>query len=189
MRRRPWLAVIVVIVLCVASSSFAEEPGTRQLSVFASNLGYQYSSNSGSHTTGGGGLALSYWWKKNWSGSVSVARENYDLYTPGPPGELSLYRVGRVHTTPIDLEVRYHFVNDSRWQPYFGWGAHFLRTAQDSPGGPVHNRWGPTATAGVSLRITPRLYLDLSARQILRQGSNPSWDPGFKTMVGLGWRF
>jgi len=167
---------LAVVMSLLAVPSFAEEPGTRQLSVFVSNPGFRGGTNFGSHYTGGAGVGMSYWWTRNLSIDLAAAREQYVAVNGA---------IGGIHSvTPVDLVARYHFFTDGRWQPYTGLGARYVRAPLQ-----LQNRTTAEAEAGVFLRLSPSLQLQLGARQALNRSSGPSWDPAFKPVIGLSWRF
>ncbi len=184
----PAVSLGLSMVFAVAFPLLAEEPGTRQLSFFLSDIGYEGGSGVSSHHTGGGGLALSYWQTGNLSYELSVSREQYQTHALLYDGNgVVIGRLGGLeHTTPIDFDVRYHFNTEGRWQPYIGIGAHYLHAPRSLV---VDNRFGPEAAAGVFFRISPRLRLQLGARQLLSSNAQPSWDPGFRPIIGLSWKF
>lgn len=158
------------------------------MSFFLSNLGYEGGSGVSSHHTGRGGLAASYWQTRNLSYDLSVSREQYPAFASlhDATGNV-IGRIGGLeHTTPIDFDVRYHFITDARWQPYLGLGAHYLHASRSQV---VDNRFSPEATAGVFFRISPRLQLRMGARQMFSSTDAPRWDPAFRPIVGLSWKF
>ena len=83
----------------------------------------------------------------------------------------------------IDLTAHYYFVNQSRWQPFIGAGVRRATTSSDE----LEDRTSAEVAGGLHFMITPKFSLRISGKGLLNSGV--SYDPDFKTEVGLAWRF
>jgi hypothetical protein len=99
--------------------------------------------------------------------------------------------VPRVHlqTMPIDLTVNYHWLNDTRWKPYLGGGAHYVAAPHVhlDPGFRYQDHVNSEVDGGVVFMLTRSAGVMLDGRVI--GGDRETYDPVFKISAGLSWRF
>jgi outer membrane protein W len=116
----------------------------------------------------------------HWAVELAAARSGNQQLTIGGifTGHIVEFR-----TSSIDLTAHYSFVNATRWQPFIGAGAHRATTSSDE----VEDRTSAEIDGGVHFMITPNFSLRISGRGILND--DHSYDPGFKSEVGLAWKF
>ena len=98
-------------------------------------------------------------------------------------GGLFTGHVVEFRTRNIDLTAHYYFTNPTRWQPYVGVGVRRATTSSDE----VEDRTSAEIDGGVHFMITPNFSLRISGKGLLH--SDVSYDPGFKSELGLAWRF
>ncbi|HEX8169193.1 MAG TPA: porin family protein [Thermoanaerobaculia bacterium] len=173
---------VLTLLTLLPFSAFAQSTPDHPLrvSLFASDLGYTESSTAGGDWTGGFGLALEYRFRPTWAAEVSAAYEDHT--TGGIVTSHGFFR-REEHTLPIDVLAQYHFATDSRFKPYLGAGARYVRgTALGN------DRTSAELAAGFHLFLTPSLSLRVDAKQLLRNDS-PAYDARTKTSIGFGWRF
>jgi outer membrane protein W len=205
--RKVLLAVAVAVLS--TTSVFADElrAGTTNVQAFVTDVGYINSSSSGSSWSGGGGFALEHAWTNRVTTVFSVGAERRRLFSfrvePFNGGTIPAGEFENAYTYPIDLLLRYHFANESRWTPYIGLGGRFVKAPNG--GTPTYtiaqngqllltgvrdyeNRSSGEVNAGVIFRITPHVGLQLDGKRLLR-GDSTSYDPMNKVSVGISWRF
>ena len=189
--------VIAVALLSVVASAFAQKPArSNSVSLFVSDLSVFHSSAGGTTIDAGYGAAFAHMFSNRVSGELSVTSERFQRY-------VSTFETTGVPTTyhfshqvyPIDANVSYHFLNDSRWKPYFGGGVRYLSDTVHFQGGPLGSqdltsrRVDPEVSGGVTYQFRPALGLRFDAKQVI--GSNRGYvaDSDFKASVGLAYRF
>ena len=215
---------IAIATLLLSTSALAAD----HLTVFVSDVSYethrwgafQLGSDGSTYLpivkkkgewTGGAGLAFSHEWDAHWSteGSVMYDQRYLDglrfiTLTPSNPPQVAPATVReRTSTTPLDLMMRYHFPNGSRWQPYVAAGAHYTNapdlTVAVLPSGLDPNAPAPVTVrrydsrlsaqvgVGTTLRITPRTALQFDLRRLVRSEGAP-FDPLTRLSFGVNWR-
>lgn len=200
--RRQFIAV--AILLTAASAASADT-----LAVFVSNVEYQTShlttSDNGtaanhdiSEWSGGIGLQWDHAWNVRWSTDASVMWDR--RHTVGTRFENSVPVTTReaVDTYPVDVMMRYHFLNDSRWTPYLSAGAHYVNgpgnelASTPLPAGMTLQHFGSRLSAqvgvGTKFRITPRLGLQFDLKRQLRH-DGVFYDPLTRGSFGVNWKF
>jgi outer membrane protein W len=157
------LLTFVFVSLLFTSTAFAQEKN--ELTVFLSDV-----TDTGVarvHQYGGFGAAFSRTITPNLSAQLSVASEehySYGYYFIGPDIKRPL-TPQTLRTFPLDLAVRYHWLNDTRWKPYMGAGLRYVGVPHNAdPGFRYHNHLNPEIVGGVELRLRPNLGLTLDAR-------------------------
>ena len=155
----------------------------------------------------GGGISLDHAWNARWSTEASIGWERRNAiagaFVPvnGGPDVAPVTERRRVDTHPMDLTMRFHFPNDTRWTPYIAAGAHYAA----APGftyftngngifpGPLqiaryHDRLGAEIGGGTTFRITPHVGLQLDFKQQLRN-DNVFFDPVARGSFGVNWKW
>lgn len=156
------------------------------LSVFFSDANAQY------HPSRGYGLAFDERWTPRFSTRIAAGVERPTVCVGGRFLEVPCTEV-RLETHPVDLTARYHFVNQTRWQPYFGAGIRYLPAPHLSSetraalGHSYPDHVSPQVAGGVELILSPPLAL--TAEGLGRITKSDGYDPNFKVAVGVKWRF
>src|SRR5258706_13028106 len=165
--------VIAVSLLFVVASAFAQQNShSNTVSVFVSDLSISHTSQSGTDVDASYGVAFNHMFNKFLSGEVSVTSQqiwrNVSTFSvPGPP----TYRSYRDTLYPIDANVSYHFLTNSRWKPYVGAGLRYLNNTFLYSGGPLGDRRistrtvDPEVSGGVTFQFRPNLGLRFDAKQ------------------------
>jgi outer membrane protein W len=218
MRRN--LVAAGLLSLCAFTVSADDlRQGSKQLSLFVTDPSFTESSSTGSNVSGGTGLAFSYVFARQWSAQLSVAAQEHKevitrfttiLVDPqtGTTVFAPVTTVEKVHTYPVELLARYHFLNGSRWTPFLGAGVRYVQAPDGAYGLPAaippptiggpptffsngptyHDRTSAEVAGGVALRITPAVSLDIEARRLLRS-EGVRYDPINRAVIGVSWRF
>ena len=184
---------LAVIALVVAVPVFGDPAPKQQLSVFVTPEAVTYSKSRGTEFNGGIGAALNVWWTPRFSTEVAVAAEqsyaHYATNRPTAGGPITVIGRERVETYPLDALVQYHFVNDTKWQPYLGAGARYVREPTPPPGAErFGNQTSAEINGGVLFQFAPRWALKLDIKQLLR-GDTAFFDSRAKGSIGVAWRF
>jgi len=190
--------VIAVSLLFVVASAFAQQRATpsNTISVFISDAVVTYSSSSGSRLDASYGGAFDHRFNRYFSAEVSVtsqpARRYFSTFvTNGQPVTSS----STVHFHPIDANVSYHFLTDSRWKPYLGGGLRYLNNSVILTGGPLGNQRlttrtvDPEISGGVVFQFRPTFGLRFDAKQIVGNSGSVLGERSFTGSVGLSYRF
>lgn len=200
----------VAILLTAASAASADTLG-----VFVSDPGYQTAhtttngdgipvNHSFSEWSGGVGLQWDHAWSTRWSSEASITWDHrHALGTRlgflGAP----ITQRESVDTYPVDMMMKYHFTNESRWTPYVSAGLHYVHAPSNTfaisvrpVGGEVApfivqhlaDRSSLQVGVGTKLRITPRLGLQFDLKRQLRQ-DQVFYDPLTRGSFGVNWKF
>ena len=185
------LGFVAVLLFC-ASSLFAQQPTPKmQLSVFLTPQAVMHSESTGTDFDGGAGASLSVFWSQRWSTEIALsAQQSYTaatttIYRDGIPAT-TYYRV-RAQTYPVDLITQYHFLNQSKWQPYAGAGIRYVHKPSNFTHGHVSDQTSAEINGGVIYQFTPSWGLKLDAQQLLR-ADTAFYDSSTKGSVGVVWR-
>ncbi|HEX9160603.1 MAG TPA: outer membrane beta-barrel protein [Thermoanaerobaculia bacterium] len=197
---RRLLFVTLILLLSTAQLIAADADKTKnQISIFSSDLGFEWTNVNGSRYTGGLGLALARSWTPRWSTEIAVAREQHfaeSVAFDDSSGRASVTSE-RFHVFPVDVWTQYRFVNSSRWTPYVGAGWRYVHAPsveivrEPSPA-PRLERF-PTRSsgqigAGTALRITPHFGLRFDGA-VLLSNESMTYDPRLRASFGVNWRF
>jgi outer membrane protein W len=192
--------VVAVSLLFVVASAFAQQRATpaNTVSVFVSDVMASYSSSSGSRLDVSYGGAFSHMFTNHISAELSVtsqpARRYFStLVVSGEPVTSS----STVHFHPIDANVSYHFLTDSRWKPYLGAGLRYLNNSvivSDPLVSHGTRRFttrtvDPEISGGVVFQFRPTLGLRFDAKQIIGNSGSVLGERAFTGSVGLSFRF
>jgi outer membrane protein W len=189
--------VIAASLLFVVTSAFAQQPNhSNSVSVFVSDLSIFHSSTYGTRVDAGYGLSFDHMFSNRVSGELSVTSQRFRSFAtiPGPADQPTTVSFSD-RSYPIDANVSYHFLTDSRWKPYVGAGLRYVSDTLHSGGSfGVHEFTSrsvdPEVSGGVTFQFKPAFGLRFDAKQIIGS-SNRSYgsDPDFKASVGLSFRF
>ena len=179
--------VTTLLTLLLASAASAQQ--RNELSFFASNPGLGYSSTGGTNASAGLGIAFDRMFTPRVSAQLSIASEQHRTYpyVVAPNGSFQQVTPRSFQTYPIDLAVHYHFLKDSRWQPYLGLGAHYVSAPHVGSQFGYQNHLGPEIVGGTVFRIGPSFGIVLDGKVTL--GDREHYDPSFRPSVGFTWRF
>jgi len=173
------MRMVVVLVVALSASSAAHAQQTQTLSIFRSDL----------DESGGVGVSYERMFAPRWSVQAAVAVEHHHSYNyvVEDNGAITLVPRERLKTMPIDLTVRYHWLNETRWKPYLGLGAHYVAAPDADPRFRYRNHLEAAINGGTLFMLTHDLGLMLDGRIYL--GSHESYDQSPRTSIGLSWRF
>ena len=204
---------IALAAVLISTAAFADD----HLTLFVSDLGRQTSltttsqpgnpsvpvNHENTEWTGAIGIAIAHSWSEHWSAEGAIMRDQ--RYITGTKVRDSVFFTTRerISSTQADAMLRYHFPNESRWNPYVGAGLHYVQAPDivsqqiagvPSPGGVVPittvtpaNRPSAQIGVGTTLRITPSVGLQFDAKRLLR-GESEVWDPLTRLSFGVNWR-
>ncbi len=178
--------VLVVLVLSIPVALIAQPKQT--FSLFAAGV------NTGSQDDGrpaGFGIAYDRMLTQRVSLDAAIAYERHFSYPYVVDVSGFINEVPRAHlrTVPIDVTARYHWLNETRWKPYLGFGAHYVAAPKVhlDPGFGYQNHVNPVLDGGVAFMVTPSIGVVLDNRVI--GGDHETYDPVFRVSAGLTWRF
>jgi len=189
--------VIAVSLLFVVASAFAQQHASsaNTVSVFVSNVNVAYSSSSGSSFDATYGASFDHMFTNHVSAELSVSsqRVRRSVSTFGPAGQ-PVYASFTDTLYPVDANVSYHFLTDSRWKPYVGAGVRYVSgTVQNfnqlnSYRVSTHSI-DPEISGGVTFQFRPTLGLRFDAKQVIGNSGSVVGDAAFTGSVGLSFRF
>ena len=160
------------------------------------------------------GIAASHAWNPRWSTEASVAFKQSHILTtrfvnipdgnPGVPGVafVPVTANARTRTYPVDLSMRYHLANGTRWEPYLSAGARYVNGSNvlvnyiqpDQSGfSPVlvkraADRLSAEVGGGLTLMLTRGFGVRGDYKRLLRNDSS-EFDPVNRATVGLEWKY
>jgi outer membrane protein W len=207
---------IAVVAVLIATAAQADD----HLTIFVSDLGYESARTTTtfsdgttafpvtrkvSEWNGGIGVAFSHAWNARWSTEGSVTFDRHHMTTTRFVNSAPFTAREGVNTMPADLMMRFHFPNDSRWQPYVAAGAHYVAapsaTVASFNGIPNENglfpvtvrsygnRFSAQAGIGTTFRITPRVGLQFDVKRLLSSDEAVPFDPKTRGSFGVSWKF
>ncbi len=176
-----------LIVLLFALPAFAQQKNEFQ--IFLTNGVISHSSASGTEASASGGMAFDRMVTSRMSAQFAVGFERHRTYSyvVEPGGTFRQVTPLRFRTYPIDLAVRYHFLNDTRWKPYLGLGARYVAAPNVGSEFRYKNHIGPEIVGGTVFQIGRSFGLVLDGKVLV--GDHEPYDDPFKTSFGLNWRF
>jgi outer membrane protein W len=179
--------LLIVLLMASASTVFAQQKNS--FSVFVTDFGLTYSSASGTNYSSGIGFAFDRMFTPRLSGEFAISTEQHRTYPyiVAPDGSIRQVTPVGFRTYPIDLALRYHFLNDSRWKPYLGVGAHYIGAPHVGSGFRYQNHIGPEIVGGTVLQLGRSFGFVLDGKVYL--GDRESYVPPFSPSFGLNWRF
>jgi outer membrane protein W len=190
--------VIAASLLFVVASAFAQQHATpaNTVSLFVSDLSLTHSASSGSRMDVSYGGAFDHMFNRHISAELSVTSQPARRYfTTLSLNRQSAISSSVVHFHPIDANVSYHFLTDSRWKPYIGGGLRYLNNSVLVTGlfGDSHRfttrTVDPEISGGVVFQFRPTLGLRFDAKQIVGSSGSVLGERAFTGSVGLSFRF
>lgn len=183
-------AVLAVMLLTVPCALVADPLTKHQLSAFVTPNSVVYSESRGTDVSGGIGLAWTAFWTHRVSTELLVAAEqSYEsasMTVPSAGGSITKIIQAHVDTYPVDALVQYHFLNQSKWQPYAGGGLRYV-SKPSSELLPTESRTSFELNGGVVWQFAPRWGLKFDFKQLLREDS--FYDHSMKGSVGFSWSY
>jgi outer membrane protein W len=189
--------VIAVPLLFVVASAFAQQSShTNTVSVFVSDVSISHTDQSGTDFDASYGVAFNHMFNKYLSGEVSVTSQRIQRNVSDFGSSIPVTHHSYTDTLyPIDANVSYHFLTDSRWQPYVGAGLRYLNNTFLYTGGPLGDgrvstrTVDPEVAGGITFQFRPNLGLRFNARQIVGNSHSVLGDSALSGSVGLSFRF
>ena len=174
---RKVLAVLAVAAV-LPTIAFAQQQLPKQtLSVFLSDVGR--SNNFVNPWPGGVGVSFEQMLADRLSLHGSVAYERHRTITNAASRHL--------HTLPIDLTARYHWLNDTRWKPYLGLGLHYLAEPDVDPSFRYYRHVNGELDGGVVFMLNRSFGLLLDGKAIVSR--TEPFDSNLRLSAGVSWRF
>jgi outer membrane protein W len=191
------LMLVTASLLFVTASTFAQPSSpANSVSVFVSDVAFTSSASSGSRLDVSYGAAFAHLFSKHISAELSVTKQPFRRYvsTFSSRGELPVSFSYMDEVYPIDANISYHFITDSRWKPYVGVGARYLRDSFLSSGPLGRYRLSfrsvdPEISGGVTFQFRPSLGLRLDGKEIAGGGESFLSHATFTGSAGLSFRF
>jgi outer membrane protein W len=181
-------STLALSLFLIASSALAQQRNT--VSAFAVTGG----NAGGARVDAAYGASFDRMLSDRFSAELSVSSERsrrvFDL--AGTTSEPLIATVTkRLH--PIDLNVSYHLLTNSRWNTYIGAGLRYVDDTFRVAGRRIIYSAGrtidPEVSGGIVLQFNPTLGLRLDAKQVVGSHRSNVADPDFKASAGLSFRF
>jgi hypothetical protein len=181
--------VIVFLTLVFSVSSLAHAQQTRTASFFLSDVIQSQTDRRTEQWPGGFGVAFEQTFAQRWSvqGAVAVERHRSYPYVVEDDGSITLVDRVWLQTVPIDVTARYHWLNDTRWKPYLGLGAHYVAAPNADRRFRYQNHLDGEIGGGTLFMFNPAFGVMLDGRVLV--GDREPYDQPFKVSLGVTWRF
>jgi hypothetical protein len=175
--------LVAVVILWLAPAAFAQQ--RHAISLFATN-------SATTRAFGDYGAAISETWTPRFSTQVAMSVEDPEVCLGGSfltrPCTRTVLR-----TYPVDVVGRYHFLNETRWKPFWGLGVRYVRAPRLTAeliaevGREYPDHVDPQVVGGLEFLLRPALAITLEGKQLL--ADSESYDPMFKVSIGMTFRF
>lgn len=181
-------AAVILFSMLIASAAIAQQK-KNDFSVFVTDAGFGWSSGRGTTASASYGIAFDRMLTQQFSAQLAIGSEGHRTYSyiVNPTGTFQAVDPVHFRTYPIDLAVRYQFLDESRWKPYVGLGARYVAAPNVSSDFRYKNHIGPEIVGGTSFQIRRSFGLVLDGKLYL--GDHEQYDSNFKPSFGLLWRF
>ena len=179
--------VLVFVVLCLSFSTVLLGQQKQTFSVFLTDA---TSHDKGSNPWPGGvGISFERMFAERLSlqGAIAWERHRSYPYIVNPDGTFTLVPRENLRTIPIEVSARYHWLNETRWKPFLGIGAHYVAAPDTRADFRYQSHVDGLLDGGTLFMLTPQFGLLLEGRSIL--GDREPYDPAFKIAAGVSWRF
>lgn len=124
--------------------------------------------------------------------SVSSERARRFVELVGPTSE-PVYATVTTHLYPLDLNVSYQLLTNSRWRPYIGGGMRYVKDTFHAAARHISfvasQTIDPEVSGGIALQFNPAIGVRLDAKQVLGSYRSKVADPEFKASLGVSVRF
>src|SRR3954453_16432940 len=177
--------LIAALLLFAVAPVFAQQADhSNAVSIFVSDLSLIHSSERGTKLDASYGAAFSHMFNKHLAAELSVTSQPIQRTIIVASASAPVYFTSREHLYPIDANLSYHFLNDSRWKPYVGGGVRYLENTVrfDLPTGVrrfSHRTVDPEITGGVKGQFRPNLGLRFDAKKSIGSSSSILGDSAF----------
>jgi outer membrane protein len=104
-------------------------------------------------------IDLTYMFTRNWGVELILASSEHDVKAKGSLG--SLGNIIEARTLPPTLTLQYHFMPDSRYQPYVGIGVNYTLFFNEDTSSRLKAALGPRASADLDPSIGPALQIGM----------------------------
>jgi outer membrane protein W len=187
--------VVAASLLFVVASAFAQQSSrSNAISVFVTDMSAGSSGSRAKFDTAYG-ASFEHMFSSRFSAEVSVTSQRSRLLVRGSgSGSSPTFDVVSNRIYPIDANVSYHFLTDSRWKPYAGAGLRYVRDTFHGPGLMFENfkpitTVDPEVSGGLVFQFNRTLGVRFDAKQVIGSNRSTVADPEFKVSVGLSVRF
>jgi outer membrane protein W len=191
--RKP--VIVAVSLLFVVASAFAQQnTPSNSVSVFVSDMAVTHSS-VGTFVNAGYGGAFDHMFNNHISAELSVTSQRMrQTFTTFSSAGQATYGSYTKTLFPIDANVSYHFLTDSRWKPYVGVGLRYLSSTVQNIAPLNNSRYtsrtvDPEISGGVTFQFRPNLGLRLDVKQTVGNSGAVVGDGRSSGSVGLSFRF
>ena len=179
--------LLVLAVLALLPAAALAQP-KQTVSLFLAGVN-RYSQDA--RWPAGFGIELERMFAQRLSIDAAVAYERHVSYpyVIDESGFVDVVPRAHLHTVPIDVTARYHWLNETRWKPYLGVGAHYVAAPHIhlDPGFGYQDHIDGEVDGGVVFLLKPALGVMLNGR--VMAGDRESYDANFKVSAGVSWRF
>jgi outer membrane protein W len=181
--------MIVLVALVSSVSSLAHAQQRHTISFFLSDVIQSQTDRHTEQWPSGFGVAFERMFAPRWSvrGSVAVERHHSYPYVVEDNGAITLVDRVRLQTVPIEVTARYHWLNDTRWKPYLGLGAHYVAAPNADRRFRYQNHLDGEINGGTLFMLNPAFGVMLEGRVLA--GDREPYDQPFKVSLGVSWRF
>jgi outer membrane protein W len=185
MRKTALVSLLVIFVGIPAA--LAQQKNA--VSVFLSEPWIGFSSGSGAQGSAGVGISFARMFTPTVSAQLAIGSEGAHTYpyVVGANGSIIPVERRSFRIFPVDLTVQYHFLNDTRWKPFIGAGAHYVGAPNVGSEFGYQNHLGGLIVGGTTFRIDRSFGIVLEGKSVL--GNREPYDRVFRTVIGLDWHF
>ena len=187
--------MLMISLLFVVASAFAQQNSTSNAaSIFVSDMSITHSS-VGTFVNAGYGGAFDHMFNNHISAELTVTSQRMrQTFTTFSSAGQATYGSYTKTLLPIDANVSYHFLTDSRWKPYVGVGLRYLSSTVQNVAPLNSYRYtsrsvDPEISGGVTFQFRPNLGLRLDAKQTVGNGGFVVGDGQTSGSIGLSFRF
>jgi len=183
MKRLTLVFAIVAVALPLAAQQ------TQTASFFLSDVMQNQTDRKTGQWPSGFGASYERMLGPRWSVQGAVALEHHRSYPyiVEDDGSITFVDRERLQTVPIDLTARYHWLNDTRWKPFLGVGAHYVAAPNADARFRYHSHVDGEINGGTLFMFTPAFGAMLDGRVIV--GTREPYDQPFRVSFGASWRF
>lgn len=153
------------------------------LTGFVTNPAFESISSNDAHV----GLALKYLSRPGVSVEVSATRQHGEKFVNviDPVSGVGTLKLEPIHTYFFDVDVAYHFTNDSNWTPYVGAGLRYNSRALRHTNSQV-NATSPEIVGGLVWQFARSFGIRVDIKQSLTPFFE---DESHKESLGLQWKW
>jgi len=181
------IIVFTAVLSCASAAAFAQQK--QSVSLFLSDVMQTRTDRQAGSWPSGFGIAFERRLAERWSvqGAVAIERHHSYSYVVEDNGAITFVDRARLRTVPIDLTARYHWLNDTRWKPYLGFGAHYVAAPSADARFRYRNHFDGEVNGGTLFMFSRTFGVVLDGRVIA--GTREPYDQPLKISFGAAWRF